>query len=63
MREMRAAGGGAGLVREGGAVVEVSMLEGWWLYHDLNYESGTATEGGENMLVEGNKHRDVWKSR
>ena len=57
VHEMRAAGGGAELVREGGAGVEVSTLEGWRLYHDFNYESRTATEGFDNLFVEGNKHR------
>ena len=39
-----------------------ASLEGWKLYHDPNYESGTGGgDGGEKLPVEGNKHRDVWK--
>lgn len=37
-----------------------ATLEGWRLFHDPNYESGTNGEG--NLLpAEGNKFRDIWK--
>lgn len=58
-----------GLLEEGqdlcvrvGQAWRAATLEGWRLYHDPNYESGTGGgNGGEKLPVEGNKHRDVWK--
>jgi len=37
-----------------------ATLEGWKLYHDPNYESGTDGQG-DKIPIEGNKHRDIWK--
>jgi nuclear pore complex protein Nup107 len=37
-----------------------ATLEGWKLYHDPNYESGTDGRG-DKLPIEGNKHRDIWK--
>jgi len=57
-----------GLLEEGqdlcvrvGQSWRAATLEGWRLYHDPNYESGTGGQG-DKLPVEGNKHRDVWKA-
>merc|ERR1719219_11051 len=56
-----------GLLEEGqdlcvrvGQSWRAATLEGWRLYHDPNFESGTDGRG-DKLPVEGNKHRDVWK--
>jgi len=56
-----------GLLEEGqdlcvrvGQSWRAATLEGWRLYHDPNFESGTDGHG-DKLPVEGNKHRDVWK--
>ena len=37
-------------------------MEGWKLFHDPNYESGTGGGApGSKLPVEGNQHRDIWK--
>ena len=39
-----------------------ASLEGWKLFHDPNYESGTGGGAvGSKLPVEGNQHRDIWK--
>jgi len=37
-----------------------ATLEGWKLFHDPNYQSGTGGNG-DKLPTEGNKYRDVWK--
>jgi len=37
-----------------------ATLEGWKLFHDPNYQSGTNGRG-DKLPVEGNVHRDIWK--
>jgi len=56
-----------GLLEEGqdlcvrvGQSWRAATLEGWRLYHDPNFETGTGGQG-DKLPVEGNKHRDVWK--
>jgi len=56
-----------GLLEEGqdlcvrvGQSWRAATLEGWRLYHDPNFESGTGGQG-DKLPVEGNRHRDVWK--
>ena len=44
-----------------GQAWRAATLEGWKLYHDPNYQSGTGGQG-DKLPVEGNKHRDVWKA-
>ena len=44
-----------------GQAWRAATLEGWKLYHDPNYQSGTGGDG-DRLPVEGNKHRDVWKA-
>ena len=44
-----------------GQAWRAATLEGWKLFHDPNYQSGTGGEG-DKLPVEGNKHRDVWKA-
>jgi len=44
-----------------GQAWRAATLEGWKLYHDPNYQSGTGGEG-DRLPVEGNRHRDVWKA-
>ena len=44
-----------------GQAWRAATLEGWRPYHDPNYV--TATDGrGDKLPVEGNKHRDIWKT-
>jgi len=57
-----------GLLEEGqdlcvkvGQSWRAATLEGWRLYHDPNFETGTGGQG-DKLPVEGNKHRDVWKA-
>jgi len=58
-----------GLLEEGqelccrvGQAWRAASLEGWKLFHDPNYESGTGGGApGSKLPVEGNQHRDIWK--
>jgi len=57
-----------GLLEEGqelcakvGQPWRAATLEGWRLYHDPNFASGTGGEGGGKLPTEGNANRDIWK--
>ena len=57
-----------GLLEEGqelcvrvGQSWRAATLEGWRPYHDPNYVTGTDGQG-DKLPVEGNKHRDIWKT-